>query len=373
MAAESVRTLSSAIEVVPAECYENPTWKGLCYVGRDLVVYGATLTALFWAEAWWLVVPLWILSGLCLTALFILAHDAAHGALFKSKRLCYGVGQLLMLPTLHLFEAWVLGHNRLHHGHTVRAGGDFVWHPLTREQYQELSPLRKLRHRIEWSWIGAGPYYLRDVWWEKMIRLTSPRNWASAIQRDWWIVLAFFVAATAGLGTLGTLHYGALAGGLWMWVKLLIVPWLLFNYSIGIAVYIHHIAEDIAWHPRHEWTKFKGQLEGTTIIHAPRWLNFFFHHIYLHVPHHVDMRIPFYGLPAAADAIVERFGDVVRERPLSLRDYLRTVRRCKLYDFDRRTWSPYRAAMGRSTSECDGERPETAQDDAGTPVELLGL
>ncbi len=69
MATEPVRTLSSAIEVIPAECYENPTWKGLLYVCRDLAVYGATLTALFWAETWWLVVPLWILSALCLTAL----------------------------------------------------------------------------------------------------------------------------------------------------------------------------------------------------------------------------------------------------------------------------------------------------------------
>jgi len=342
VSAQAVPTLSSAIEVIPAECYENPTWKGLLYVGRALAVYAATLAALFWAEAWWLVLPLWILSGLSLTGLFILAHDSAHGALFKSRRLCYGVGQFLMLPTLHMYEAWVLGHNRLHHGHTVRGGADFVWHPLTAEQYEALSPLRKLRHRIEWSWLGAGLYYMRDVWWEKMIRLTPPKKWASAINRDWWIVMTFFATATAGLGTLGYLHYGSLGGGVWLWLKLLIVPWVAFNYAIGIAVYIHHIAEDIPWYKRHEWTKFKGQVQGTTIFKAPRWLDFFFHQIFLHVPHHVDMRIPFYGLPAAAEAIRAKFGDLVREQPLTLSSYLRTTRRCKLYDFERKTWSPYR-------------------------------
>lgn len=342
------RSLNSVIEVIPPECYENPTWKGLLYVGRDLAVYVATLVALFWAEEWWLVLPLWIISALVLTALFILAHDAAHGALFKSKGLCYGLGQLMMLPSLHVYEAWVLGHNRLHHGHTVRGGVDFVWHPLTHAEYEALSPIRKLRHRIEWSWIGAGPYYLREVWWDKMIRFTPPRKWASAIRRDWWIVLVFFVVATAGLGTAGYLHYGTLGGGVWMWLKLLIIPWLLFNHSIGIAVYVHHIAEDIRWYPRHQWTKFKGQVEGTTIVKIPRWLDFFFHNIFLHVPHHVDMRIPFYGLPAAAEAIKQHVGDAVRERALTPLDYFRTVRRCKLYDFEQKVWSPYPQAGLRS-------------------------
>ncbi len=346
-------TLSSAIEVVPAECYENPTWKGLLYVGRDLAIYVAMLAALFWADAWWLVLPLWIFSAICLTGLFVLAHDAAHGALFKSKGLCYVVGQLLMLPELHVYEAWVVGHNRLHQGHTVRGGGDFVWHPLTREQYTALSPARRLQHRLEWSWIGGGLYYLREVWWDKMIRFTPPAKWASAINRDWWIVMAFFVAATAGLGTVGYLHYGTFGGGVWMWLKLLIVPWLLFNYGIGTTVYLHHIAEDIPWYPRHEWTKFRGQVEGTTIFRIPRWLDFFLHHIFLHVPHHVDMRIPFYGLPAAAEAIKAKLGDAVRERSLSLSDYIRATRRCKLYDFERKAWSPYPTATRAFVARAD--------------------
>ena len=333
--------LSSAIEAIPKECYANPTWKGLLYVGRAVGIYGATMAALFWVDAWWAVLPLWILAGLSLTGLFVLAHDAAHGALFKSGRLCYAVGQLLMLPELHLYEAWVLGHNRIHHGHTVRGGGDFVWHPLTRAQYEALPPLQKLRHRIEWSWIGGGPYYIREVWWNKMIRFTPPPRLARAINRDWWIVMAFFGVATLGLGAAGILHYGTFAGGVWLWLKLLIVPWLLFNYAIGTTVYIHHIAEDIPWYGRHDWTKFKGQVEGTTLYRVPRWLDLFLHQIFLHVPHHVDMRIPFYGLPAAAEALKARFGDRIQDRKLRLSDYLRTVRRCKLYDFERKRWTPY--------------------------------
>jgi omega-6 fatty acid desaturase (delta-12 desaturase) len=104
---------------------------------------------------------------------------------------------------------------------------------------------------------------------------------------------------------------------------------------------VHHIAPDIEWQPRALWTKFKGQMHGTTILRVPRVLDLFFHHIFLHVPHHVDMRIPFYRLPEAADAILRNFPDVVREKRLSLRDYLQSVRRCKLYDFDRGVWLTY--------------------------------
>jgi omega-6 fatty acid desaturase (delta-12 desaturase) len=341
MEAEDTRTLATVIETLPAHCYENPTWKGLLYVARAVALHAAVLVGLAATDSAWLLVPLWLLSALTVSGLFIIGHDAAHGALFKSERLCWWVGQLAMLPSLHVYEAWVLGHNRIHHGHTVRAQADFVWHPLTPEQYQALSPLARLRHRLEWSAVGAGLYYLRDVWWNKMIRLDPPAKLAAAIRFDWWFVAGCVLAASLALGALGFASYGTLGGALWTWAKLLVVPWLLFNWVIGWAVYVHHIDPDITWHSRSGWTKFKGQMHGTTILRVPRLLDLFFHNIFLHVPHHVDMRIPFYRLPEAADAILRNFPDVVQEKRMSLRAYLRATRQCKLYDFERGVWLRY--------------------------------
>jgi omega-6 fatty acid desaturase (delta-12 desaturase) len=338
-------SLARAIAVIPDSCYENPTARGLAYLLRDVVVHALVLAALAATDAWYFLIPLWALSGLTVSALFILGHDAAHGSLFASRRLCYAVGQLAMLPSLHLYEAWVLGHNRLHHGHTVREGMDFVWHPLSPEQYAALSPLRRLQHRIEWSWVGAGLYYLREVWWTRMVRFQPPEKLAGRIRRDGRIVAAFAIAASAALAAGGFALYGSAAGALWLVLKLLVVPWLLFNWVIGWAVYVHHIDDRIRWQPRRDWTRFKGQIEGTTILHLPRALDFFFHHIFLHVPHHVDMRIPFYGLPRAARAIADAFPQAVREQRFRLRDYLTAVRRCKLYDFERRVWLTYRQAQ----------------------------
>lgn len=335
------RSLAAVIETIPARCYENPTWKGMLYFARAILLHAAVLVGLAATDSPWLLVPLWALAGLTVSGLFILGHDAAHGALFKSERTCWWVGQLAMLPALHVYEAWVLGHNRIHHGHTVRAQGDFVWHPLSPDQYRALSPLGRLRHRLEWSAIGPGLYYLRDVWWNKMIRLDPPAKLKQAIRFDWWFVAVAALAATLAFGALGLGTYGSLRGALWTVVKLGVVPWLLFNWVIGWTVYVHHIDPGIAWHPRSSWTKFQGQMHGTTILRIPRVLDLFFHNIFLHVPHHVDMRIPFYGLPEAAEAILRNFPDVVQEKRMSLRAYLRAVRQCKLYDFERGVWLRY--------------------------------
>jgi omega-6 fatty acid desaturase (delta-12 desaturase) len=89
-------------------------------------------------------------------------------------------------------------------------------------------------------------------------------------------------------------------------------------------------------------------MEGTTVLRARIGLNFFFHWIMVHLPHHVDMRIPMYNLELATEAIKEAFPDVVHDEPLRFRDYVSNTRKCKLYDFDAGRWMTYIEA-GAST------------------------
>jgi hypothetical protein len=46
-------------------------------------------------------------------------------------------------------------------------------------------------------------------------------------------------------------------------------------------------------------------------------------------------------LPEAARAIAAEFPEYVHEHPIRLRSYLRSVRECKLHDFETGVWSPY--------------------------------
>ncbi len=342
--AETPRTLAAARQCLPPDCRANPAWKGLLFFLRDLAIYGIGVAGLASTDSLPLLAALWLLTSLAIAGLFVIAHDAAHGALFRSNRLSYVVGQLAMLPSLHAYSVWVAGHNRVHHPFAGCEGWDFVWHPSTREQYRELSPPAKLRHRFEWSALGAGAYYIRAVWWARIMRLRASDKARRQFRRDRSLVYAYLAGATAALLIIGDLRYGHMSGGVWSWFKIFGVPWVLWNYFIGWAVYVQHIAPDIRWRSRRSWTRFGGQIECTTMYDVPRWLNFFWHNILLHVPHHVDPRIPFYALPRGAEALLREFPDVVRLRPVSWPDYVRTTRRCKLYDFDRQIWMTYAEA-----------------------------
>ena len=338
-AATSVPTtptgLKPVLDVIPAHCYERSTARGLGLVLRDLALYAIAVWGLLSTDHPLLLAPLWLLAGFAIAGLFVLGHDAAHDSLFDSRRLNAVVARITMLPSLHATEVWVFGHNRVHHGHTLRQGMDFVWHPSTTEEYTRLSRLGRLRHRFEWSAFGSGGYYLREVWWNKMARFTPPARWRAPMRRDQAIVLLYAVA------TLAVFALTSGVGGIWSWAKIVVIPFLIFIQTIGWVVYVHHIAPDIRWWPRREWNRFRGQVEGTTILWGPPGWDFFFHWIMVHVPHHVDMQIPCYRLPEAARAIASAFPDEVDERPIRLGDYLRSVRQCKLHDFQTGEWLTY--------------------------------
>jgi omega-6 fatty acid desaturase (delta-12 desaturase) len=336
-------SLHPVLAVIPEAAYERPTWKGLAYLGRDLAVYALAVGLLIAFANPLVVVPVWILASLAISGLFVIGHDAAHGALFESKRLNGIVGRVAMLPSLHVFEGWVLGHNRVHHRFTACQGFDFVWHPTTPAEFAELPRWKQLRHRIEWTWAGAGAYYVREIWWNKMLVGKPPKRFAAPIRRDRILVVAFALVATAGLAALGWAQTGTVAGAAWMVTRVLVVPFLGFSFVIGSLVHVHHIAPDIRWWPRKQWTKFAGQVEATTILATPAWLDLFFHSIMVHVPHHVDQRIPMYNLELAAEAICEHFPEA-RGGPLRFRDFVANTRACKLYDFETGTWHRYAEA-----------------------------
>jgi len=219
-----------------------------------------------------------------------------------------------------------------------------VWHPLTPAQYAALSGPAKVRHRLEWSCLGSGAYFLREVWWSKMWRYNAPGKRRDAIIRDKTVLTIASALVIGGTATAGA-FMGGWATAVWLPVKLFVVPFLIFVHVIGWTVYVHHVAPEIRWWGRKEWTQFHGQMDSTTIMRIPRLVNrLWLHNIMVHVPHHVDVRIPFHQLPAAADAIREAYPTTVRTIRLSVRSYLRTTSTCKLYDFEAGRWLPYSAA-----------------------------
>jgi omega-6 fatty acid desaturase (delta-12 desaturase) len=342
-----LRSLRAVRAVIPARCYDRSTGRAVVTLVQAALLHLAALAGLAMTDTWWLLVPLWALAGLGVAGLFVLAHDASHGALFSSRRANRVVARLCMIPSVHIEAAWDIGHNRIHHGFTTRQGYDFVWHPLTPGEYRALSRFERLRHRIEWSWMGAGLCFGRQVWWAKMMRFRPPARHRAAVRRDRRILLLGLAVAIGLAAALGG-RSGAM-GAVWMPVKLIVVPFLVFVQIIGWTVYVHHISPDIRWWTRRDWSQVRGQLESTTVLRAPAVLDrLWFHGIFVHVPHHVDVRIPFHQLRRAADAISAAYPALVRTRRLSLRAYLRATRACKLFDFETGRWLTYRVSWRRA-------------------------
>ena len=338
------RSLNDVRAVIPEACYERKTAPAAWALARAGALHVAALVGLVLTDRWWLTGIFWLLAGLAVAGLFVLGHDASHGALLPGRKSNRLVARLCMIPSAHVEAAWDLGHNRIHHGYTTRQGFDFVWHPLTTEEYRALGRIAKLRHRLEWSWLGSGAYFFRAIWWGKMMRYQANEKRRGAIRRDKAFLFVGLGLATAASAALGWMRSG-LGGAIWMPIELLVVPFLLFTQIIGWTVYVHHIAPDLRWWPRRQWNQFKGQMEATTILRFPKAINYlWFHNIFVHIPHHVDARIPFHKLPEAARAITRAFPDTVKVGKFRVRDYLQTARSCKLYDFETGTWLPYAAA-----------------------------
>jgi omega-6 fatty acid desaturase (delta-12 desaturase) len=351
--AERSGSLKPVIDAIPDEVYENPTWKGMAYFYRDVAVYLGLLAALVFVSNVVAVLALEIVMAFAVSGLFIIGHDSAHGALFSTKKRNNVIGRLGMLPSLHVYDGWKMGHNRVHHTFTVRQGYDFVWHPATPQEWAAMGWWRKLVHRLEWSWLGAGVYYAHQIWIKKMMVGKAPARFASGIRRDRWVVTGFFAGMVAIFSLIGVAMGESFWGIVWLDLRTVVLPFVGFCWVIGAAVHVHHVGPDIRWWKKAEWTKFKAQMEGTTVLRVPKGMNFFLHWIMVHVPHHVDMRVPMYNLESAADAIEEAFPGTVIDKKFRLRDFRSNTKACKLYDFDNGgrwyTYAEGRALVAGST------------------------
>jgi acyl-lipid omega-6 desaturase (Delta-12 desaturase) len=334
-------TLDTVRSFIPESCYRRSWKSGLRIVVQDVLLWVGSLFLLYRAHSPAAILGATVLAGLAVSAMFVTAHDACHGALLPSDRANAAVAFALMVPSLHVRSAWDLGHNRIHHGFTVKQGADFVWHPLTLEQYQLLPWWSRVRHRFEWSSIGSGGYYLREVWWNKMIRFTPPKRYKHSIAVDRLAMFGCALVLWSAAAFAGFRESGSVITGLLTGCKLVVLPFLVFSHVIGWTVHVHHVQRDTVWFTPEAWSKFGAQMEGTTILRIPRVLDVFFHNIFVHVPHHVDMRIPCYHLRLAATAITAAFPGVVVDRRLRMRDYFATTGACKLYDFGTQRWLRY--------------------------------
>lgn len=286
-----------------------------------------------------------VTAGFLIGRLFILGHDACHQSFTAHRRLNGWLGRLVFLPSLTPYSLWDIGHNVVHHGYTNLKGFDFVWAPLTLEEFHTQPLWRRVLERVYRSGWVPWLYYLVEVWWLRMYfpsRRYLPAHRA-VFFRDCVLVS---VAAMVWIGGLVVAAVGT-HQSIWLAVVMgFVVPFLFWNGMIGFVIYVQHTHSAISWYrDKATWSSAQPFVTTTVHLHFCSRLGIdwsaLMHHILEHTAHHVDMGIPLYRLKQAQKILEAALpGHIVIQR-FSWRWYFDTARRCKLYDFKQGCWTDF--------------------------------
>jgi len=281
-----------------------------------------------------------LVTWVAIVRLFVIGHDACHQALTSSARLNRWIGRIAFSVSFTPFSLWRVGHNIVHHGFNNLRERDFIWEPITPEAYLAMSRSRRWLERVYRGALGPGVYYVVEIWWK---RLFFPNRRLMPTRRPeflWDCVLGVVV----GLGWVGAvlaywhLHALPLLPGLF---AACLVPLFLWNWTMGLIVYLHHTHPHVRWYrDRRDWQSGGPQLAATVHLIMPAFFDGLMHHIMQHPAHHLDSTVPLYHL-AAAQRHLSLLGATYLRTPFTLSHCLRCVRICKLYDYARQCWMPF--------------------------------
>lgn len=325
-------TLGQVRAAFSPECYRRSTTRALVALGVDLALFVAAVWAAIVVTNPVLTLLFGVAAGTATAFLFVWGHDAAHGALFRSERVAEVLGTIAMLPSLNMYRLWVFGHNKVHHGFTSLSTIDWIWRPLTIDEYRARSPWGRFVYRLERHPVTCGLHYLLRVWWPGMVRFRpDPRA-----RRVRGARLSKAISAAYALAV------GALAwwlGGPLTAFAVVVVPFAVFTWYIAFFIYLHHTHPDVAFYDdRREWSAVDGQLRSSITIRCSWLWERLTHSILVHTPHHVDTRIPFYRLRQTASDLAARFGDEITTYRFRWATVRRIFATCQLYDFDEHRW-----------------------------------
>lgn len=281
-------------------------------------------------------------AGVALMLLLIIGHDAAHLAFVESKAINKIIARFAMSFLLHSYSQWVISHNGLHHHYTCIKDLDPAYSPLTKYEYDKLSILGRCWEQFMRSAYGIGINYLTKVWLKWLI-LPINRNlkFDAKLLPDIFLIFFVFVCQISIVIYIGE-KYGdktAFFSILFGWV----FPFLISNYCIGIATYLHHTNPSVQWFKnKKEASFFDRQLLSSVRMEFPKWFNWILMGIMEHTAHHIYPNIPAYNLMKAQRTLEQyNIGNVTIIEPVTIGTYTDATKRCKLFDFDHNCWTDF--------------------------------
>ncbi len=285
------------------------------------------------------------LCGVAIGVLFVLAHDAAHNSLTASSWLNQLIGRLAFLPSLHSFTTWDIAHNQIHHRYNSLRGWDTVWEPMSPEDYLASGGARRALYRFYRSPLGVPFYYMMVIWAPAHCGAASyiRQRWGAMFAVDLLLVLAFLAGQVLAVTAVGAAYgHGALASLLLG----LVVPFLVWNGLMSIAVFLHHTHPALRWYPDLDaWKADRGAIAGTAHVRFAGPVKALMLWIMEHNAHHAAPGVPFYNLAGMQKAMAAH--EDMLSWGFTLRGFIRVCKRCKLYDYEQGRWVTFEEGRTR--------------------------
>lgn len=317
-------TLQAVIRTIPRACFRPDAWKATQMVGISLLAVVIGYGLLLWNPSPWLLPFVWVFTGTALTGWFVIGHDCGHRSFSSRTWVNDWVGTLFFLPLIYPFHAWRLGHDH-HHRYTNHMDEDNAWRPFRHLEFRTAPPVVREGYRL-----------LRGyTWWVASIAHWAlvhfrpgdlPASLTDRERRQWW--QSVWIVVGFGAVALPTLVYFT---GWWGFVRLWLMPWLVYHFWMSTFTLVHHTHPDVPFREAVAWNPVEAQLAGTVHCEYPWWVERLCHHINVHIPHHVSTAIPAYHLRAADQALQAQFQDRMLRTRFDWALMRAIVERCHIY------------------------------------------
>ncbi len=318
-------TESQLRAAIPARCFKPSLSRSLAYLAFDLGMIALCYFALTQTSAWYFEWPLLFLIGTFCWSLFVIGHDAGHGAFSSNRTFNTIIGILTHAAILVPYRGWQRSHAQ-HHMKTGHFRQEEVFRPCRAEEDRAFRkvlfrsgifiligwPMYKLgfRNLTTYDPIGGSHY------------LPTSDLYTKSVRTSWYLglgALLAFLSLYIGLGVV----YG------WGFVgKYILVPYLIYGAWLTLVTYMQHVAPEVPVYDEQDWTRLKGSLATVDRDYGPfNWLT---HNIgNLHVIHHLFPTIPHYRLQEATDAVRPILGEhYLQSDRFILFDFVRTLIGC---------------------------------------------
>ncbi|KAF9517924.1 hypothetical protein BS47DRAFT_1427279 [Hydnum rufescens UP504] len=285
---------------IPARFFVRETGRGLSYMARDFVI----AAILWWAATyidpaekselarstlgpvgaevfrWSLWCAYWWVQGLNFTGIWVIGHEAGHGAFSANRTVCDIVGFITHTLMWTPYFSWRISHHR-HHSNHASMEKDEVYVPKTRSDLG--IPLGKTEE-IDWEhYLGDTPLFTLYMLVRQQV-LAFPAYLLFNVSGQ-----KSYPKWTNHFDPNSVIFNPSQRNAYYMF------PWLCVSHWFIMITYLHHTDMKLPHYRKAEWSFQRGAACTVDRPFLGWWGRFFLHDVaHYHVIHHFFPQMPFY-------------------------------------------------------------------------------